>query len=151
MGLFSCLTQLFFLLSVGKISRRVSLVHYPEPHELQQPKTKNPNRLYQNSLKTSLTNSSHHFATPSRGSRPPRNSLSAGGNPASTHNSGQRSSLTESGEQSRPPKRKNTDDPTRSLDRSTQDSGRGHSAVTSSGSLEHSNERKSKKRKKNVE
>uniref|UniRef100_A0A5B7A9G3 Mediator-associated protein 2 n=1 Tax=Davidia involucrata TaxID=16924 RepID=A0A5B7A9G3_DAVIN len=126
---------------VGKISRRVSLVHYPEPGELQKHVKHNLKQMYQKSSATSLT-------TPTQGLRP-RNLQSASGNAASTHSSRRRSSLSEVGEPSKPPKRRHVDEPTMSMDQSAQDSGRHHSAVTSSGSLEHSNERKSKKTKKN--
>ncbi|KAA8529729.1 hypothetical protein F0562_034171 [Nyssa sinensis] len=131
---------------VGKISRRVSLVNYPEPAELQK-HDKQKQKMYQRSSGTSLTNSLHHFATPTQGSRP-RNLQSAGGNAASTHSSRRRSSLSEVGEPSKPPKGRHVDEPTRSLDQSAQDSGRHHSMVISSASLEDSKEGKSKKKKR---
>ncbi|XP_059656522.1 mediator-associated protein 2 [Cornus florida] len=139
----------------GKISRRVSLVHYPDPNELQKHDTKNLKQMYQRSSGTSLTNSPRHFATPSQGFRP-RKSKAATSSAVSTkitnsNGSRQRSSVSEVEEPSDPPKKIRTVRPTSSTDHSTQDSGRVHSVVTSSGSLEHSNERKSKKRRKNVE
>ncbi|XP_052187274.1 mediator-associated protein 2 [Diospyros lotus] len=130
---------------VGKISRRVSFVHYPEPSELQERNTNNQKQqqlLYQRSG-TSLTTSSHQFTTPTRSIRP-RNPQSGGSS------SRYKRSLSEVGEpSSKPPKRRHdVEESTRSRGQSTQDSGRGHSIVTSSGSLERSNESKAKKRKK---
>ncbi|CAL5341153.1 unnamed protein product [Camellia sinensis] len=135
---------------VGKISRRVSLVHYPEPSELEKQNTSHQKQMYQRSSGTSLTNSSHRFATHTQSTRP-RSSKSSGSNAASMLSSKYTSSLSEVGEPSKPPKREHIEEPTRSIDQFTQDSGRGHSVVTSSGSLEQSNDRKSKKKKKLVE
>ncbi|XP_028057581.1 mediator-associated protein 2-like isoform X2 [Camellia sinensis] len=135
---------------VGKISRRVSLVHYPEPSELQKQNTNHQKQMYQRSSGTSLTNSSHHFATQTQSTRP-RSPKSAGSNAASMHSSKYLSSLSEVGEPSKPSQSRHIEEPTRSMDQSTQDSGHGHSVVTSSGSLEQSNDRKSRKKKKIVE
>ncbi|KAF5946941.1 hypothetical protein HYC85_017169 [Camellia sinensis] len=135
---------------VGKISRRVSLVHYPEPSELEKQNTSHQKQMYQRSSGTSLTNSSHRFATHTQSTRP-RSSKSSGSNAASMRSSKYTSSLSEVGEPSKPPKREHIEEPTRSMDQFTQDSGRGHSVVTSSGSLEQSNDRKSRKKKKLVE
>ncbi|KAA8522628.1 hypothetical protein F0562_013011 [Nyssa sinensis] len=90
----------------------------------------------------------NHVCRPTRVRSRPRNLQSAGGNAAPTHSSRHRSSLSEVGEPSKPPKGRHVDEPTRSLDQSAQDSGRHHSMVISSASLEDSNERKSKKKKK---
>ncbi|KAL6969187.1 hypothetical protein U1Q18_028910 [Sarracenia purpurea var. burkii] len=132
---------------VGKISRRVSLVHYPEPRELEKQKINNQRHMYQRSFGTSLTNSTHHLATSSNVIRP-RNSHSDVSNAASTHSRRYKSSLSVAEEPSKPSKRKYVEEPPRSMEQSTQHSGRGPSVVTSSGSLEHSNERISKKIKK---
>ncbi|XP_043711639.1 amino acid permease 6-like [Telopea speciosissima] len=48
--------------AVGKISRRVSLVHYPEPTELEKPISNHPSRLSQRSGTSTYT--SHPMATP---------------------------------------------------------------------------------------
>ncbi|KAL7241372.1 hypothetical protein ACSBR2_006896 [Camellia fascicularis] len=82
---------------VGKISRRVTLVHYPEPSELQKQNTNHQKQMYQRSSGTSLTNSSHHFATQTQSTRP-RSSKSAGSNAALMHSSKYLSSLSEVGE-----------------------------------------------------
>ncbi|GMP57418.1 hypothetical protein CsSME_00021526 [Camellia sinensis var. sinensis] len=113
---------------VGKISRRVSLVHYPEPSELQKQNTNHQKQITR-----------------------PRSPKSAGSNAASMHSSKYLSSLSEVGEPSKPSQSRHIEEPTRSMDQSTQDSGHGHSVVTSSGSLEQSNDRKSRKKKKIVE
>ncbi|KAM7500211.1 hypothetical protein LguiA_024625 [Lonicera macranthoides] len=132
---------------VGKISRRISLLHYPDPRELQKQKSENLRQMYEKSSGTSLTNSSRHFATPTQSIRPRRTS-SVSGNPASTHSSRPKSSLSELGESSKSQRRKQSEGPTRSVDQSTQDSERSHGRVTTSGSVGHSAERKSKKRRK---
>ncbi|GFZ20997.1 hypothetical protein Acr_29g0001590 [Actinidia rufa] len=127
---------------VGKISRRVSLIHYPEPSELEKQNINNQRQMYQRSTGTSLTSSSRHRA-------PSRSIWPSSSNAASKHSSKSKSSLSEAGEASRPPKRSHIEEPARSMvQQSTQDSGRGHSTVTSSGSLGHSDDRKSKKKKK---
>ncbi|PSR84601.1 Mediator-associated protein [Actinidia chinensis var. chinensis] len=126
---------------VGKISRRVSLVHYPEPSELEKQNINNQRQMYQRSTGTSLTSSSRHRA-------PSRSIWPSSSNAASKHSSKSKSSLSEAGEASKPPKRSRIEEPARSMEQqSTQDSGRGHSTVTSSGSFGHSNDRKSKKKK----
>ncbi|KAI6686070.1 hypothetical protein NL676_031983 [Syzygium grande] len=124
---------------VGKISRRVSLVRYPDPNELKELRQLGP--LSQ---------------TPSRT-----------GNTASTRSSRQKSGISYAGETSEPYKRRYPHESTDSLGlgNSTQDSGRGHgSAITaqfsehsrdhgsaaSSLSREHS-DGKSKKKKKRIE
>lgn len=55
--------------AAGKISRRVSLVHYPEPEEFEKQSTSNLRQMYQRSGGSSLTHSSHHYATPSRSTK----------------------------------------------------------------------------------
>ena len=129
-------------LTVGKISRCVSLVHYPEPSELEKQNINNQRRMYQRSTGTSLTSSSRHRA-------PSRSIWPSSSNAASKHSNKSKSSLSEAGEASKPPKRSRIEEPARSMEQqSTQDSGRGHSTVTSSGSLWHSDDRKPKKKKK---
>ncbi|XP_065879583.1 mediator-associated protein 2 [Euphorbia lathyris] len=99
---------------VGNISRRVSLVHYPDPKELErQEAEKKSKRFHQ---------MSGGSTTPSRSSklRNPSSSRSH----AATHSS-RKSSLSEVGERSSGQKRRKTK-PTASTDRSTLDSGRGH-------------------------
>ncbi|XAR48254.1 hypothetical protein NMG60_11031011 [Bertholletia excelsa] len=131
---------------VGKISRRVSLVHYPEPSEIQKQNTKNQKQMYLRSYGTSMTNSSQRLATPSQVTRT-KSSKSGGSKGASMDSNRYRSSLSEAGDPFKTPKKRHAEEPTRSMDWSAQDSGRGHSTVTS-GSLEQSNEKKSKKKKK---
>ncbi|XP_062149813.1 mediator-associated protein 2 [Alnus glutinosa] len=129
---------------VGKISRLVSLIYEPEPEEIQKPNSNNL-RHFQKSRGLSLTNSSRQFSTQSTMLR---SSQLTSGHPASTHSSRQRSSLSEVGEPSKTPKRRRVHDSPGSVERSTQDSGRGHSAVTSSGgSSGRSHHHKSKKMK----
>ena len=133
--------------AAGKISRRVSLVHYSEPHELEQHTSSNLRKMYQQTSSISLYNSANKFGTPAQSSRL-RNSQSMSRRPSSTHSSRHKSSLSEAGElPSETPKKRHVAEPSRSLDRSTHSSGRGHSEVTYSGS----SEGKSKKRKNPVE
>lgn len=123
---------------VGKISRLVSLIYHPEPDEIQKPSSSSL-RDFQKSRGFSMTNSSRQFSTPSSALRSSQFTSSR-----------QRSSLSEFGEpSSKTPKKRQLHDSPRSMDRSTQDSGRGHSAVTvSGGSVERSHHSKSKKTKK---
>ncbi|KAF2288388.1 hypothetical protein GH714_007265 [Hevea brasiliensis] len=120
---------------VGNISRRVALVHYHDPKELEkQEAEKKSKRLYQMSAGSSLINSS---GTPTQNTKL-RNSYSSRGHPTSTHSSRYKSSLSEVGEQSGAKKRKHKHERVASTDQSTLDSGRGHSGYTMSGSSEHS-------------
>lgn len=112
---------------VGKISRQVSLVHYPEPSELQK---QNPSYEKRRQLSgTSFTNSSLGNRTQSSKQRSSKSTF--------THSSRDKSPLSESRKLEKRRKRKSSDEKTRST-----------SAVTSSGSLGHVDERKSKKSKK---
>ncbi|WMV07236.1 hypothetical protein MTR67_000621 [Solanum verrucosum] len=114
----------------GKISRRVSLIHYPEPSELKQNSINLKQMMAQRSSGTTLTNSSHRFATPSQSTRT--------------------RSIMRSGSSSKSTMRKHGDGrPAKSNDQSVQDSGKsGRSALTSSGSFDHSRDQKSKKKRK---
>ncbi|KAI3464541.1 hypothetical protein Pfo_021204 [Paulownia fortunei] len=113
------------------ISRRVSLIHYPEPSELQRRNNLNLSRSQRSSTATS-TMSGRHLATPTRSIRPSNSQTVSG---YSTPSSRNRSSLSGSGKS---PKGKRVDEQSRSTDHLAQDSGKGNSAVTSTGSLEHS-------------
>ncbi|KAK3003202.1 hypothetical protein RJ639_019182 [Escallonia herrerae] len=131
----------------GKISRRVSLVHYPDPNELEQKATKDLKQMYEMSSTKSRTHSSLHFGTSSQGKRQ-RPSKSGSTFTTSTHISGRKRLFSEKGESSKAPTRGHVERPTWSTDLSAQDSGRGHSAAPSSRSLEHSQQQKLKKKKK---
>lgn len=124
-------------------------MHYPEPHELEQSNATNLRNKYQKSSSVTLTNSAHRFGTPAQSSWL-RNAGSATGRAASSHSSRHKSSLSELGEPSNTPMKRHAPEPSRSIDQSTQNSGRGHSAVTSSGSSERSHQKKSKKKKQNL-
>ncbi|XP_042482290.1 mediator-associated protein 2-like [Macadamia integrifolia] len=130
---------------VGKISRRVSLVHYPEPTELEKPVSNYPSQLSQRSGTSSY--SSHPMATPSNG-RKQRSPHSRSGMSHSiatpSVSSRQKNSLIESEVTSRSAKKRTVESTTASMDRSTRDSGAGRSDVTSLGS-ENSHQRKSRK------
>ncbi|KAJ0046126.1 hypothetical protein Pint_05407 [Pistacia integerrima] len=132
---------------VGKISRRVSLVHYPEPKELEELNPKNMRQFYSTSSGNSMPNSSHRFSSPVQSSRR-RNSQSTKSHSTYTHSSKQKSSLSEAGEPSKTPKRRRTHESNRSTDCSTLDSGGRHSGMTFSGSSERSHQGKSKKKLK---
>ncbi|KAL8099981.1 mediator-associated protein 2 [Apium graveolens] len=116
------------MLAVGKIARRVSFVHYPEPDELEEQNPNNLKKMYEKSA--TFTNSSKRFATPSHSSR-------------SKHlHSG--SGLTSTSHGLKTPKRKRGDEPTKSKRQRAQ--GTDQSQSVASGLLEHSEEKKSKKR-----
>lgn len=113
----------------GKISRRVSLIHYPEPSELKQTSINLKQMMAQRSSSTTMTNLSRRFATPTQSTRT--------------------RSIMRSGSSSKSTKRKHSDGPAKSNDQSIQDSGRsGHSALTTSGSLDQFQDQKSKKKRK---
>ncbi|KAK0591771.1 hypothetical protein LWI29_007739 [Acer saccharum] len=137
---------------VGKISRRVSLVHYVEPKELEELNANSLRKSYSTSGGTTLSNSSHRFSTPTQSSRR-KYSQSTKGHPTPTHSniSRHKSSLSEFGEPSKSEKRKHAQEPDRSTDRSTIDSIGGRSGTTISGSSEHSHQGKSKKKIKAAE
>ncbi|KAG6788032.1 hypothetical protein POTOM_004085 [Populus tomentosa] len=121
--------SLHIMKEFGKISRQVSLVHYPDPKELEkQEAEKKSKRSYQMSAGSSLMNSSLHSGTTTPSSKL-RNSQLSRRHAASTHSSRHKSSLSEAGEQSNSKQRRSG-----STDRSTLDSGRGHSGHAYSGS-----------------
>ncbi|XP_058102876.1 mediator-associated protein 2 isoform X3 [Magnolia sinica] len=145
---------------VGKISRRVCLVHYPEPGELEKPSRPSLSKLSAGSSRRGIselstlernerlrssdmtTEISHGITTPSRSSKE-RSSVSG------------TSSLK--GHSSKHSKRRQvdspspTEEPTRSADQSTRDSGwEGRSSISSFGNSDHSHEEKSKKKKKKM-
>lgn len=126
---------------VGKISRTVNLVHYPEPNELAQ-RIPDKHRLKYQKLEETLTSSSsRRFPSTSQGTSL-MHSRSRSGRTISTHSSRHKSDLSEIGEpSSKHPKKKRVHFPAVS----TQDSGRVHSGVTSTESL--GNSLKSKKRR----
>lgn len=110
-------------LTVGKIARRVSFVHYPEPEELQE---QNPSLKQMYEKSATLTKSSNRFATPSQSSKS-KHLHSGSGLASSSHGSGHKNPLFASGGPSKTPKRKYVDEPAKSE--------------------KHSEERKSKKTK----
>lgn len=94
-----------------------------------------------------MTKSSHQRGSPAQSSWQ-RNSGSARGRAAaSSQSSLHKSSLSDVGEPSTAPSKRHVPEPSRSNDHSTQNSGRGNSEVTSSGSFERSHQGKSKKKK----
>lgn len=128
---------------VGKISRHISLLHYPEPSELQSGGLAIKQMVQRSAA--SLTNSAQRYTTPTQGTRT-RNLGSVSGYTSSIHTPRNRSSG--SGDASKSPLRRPADEPSRSMDHSVQDSGKEHSAVISSGSLEHPKPKKSNKKRK---
>lgn len=156
---------------VGKISRRVSLVHYMMPEEYEK-LSSDKKLMYQKSTGTLISNSSNPFVTPVQ-SKGQKNSVSWRGT-VSTRSSRHKSTFSGINELSKPSKRKhdrestgsmnhpaqsngttpfsgssehrNAHESTGSMDRSTLVSGRGDSAH--SGLPEHSHRGKSKKKVK---
>ncbi|KAL2935402.1 Mediator-associated protein 2, partial [Bienertia sinuspersici] len=122
----------------GKISRHVSLVHYPEPEELiaLEPEAKKAMPM---SSKTTLTSSSHHHSTSSKSQRTPHSQSRS----RSTHIS-KRSSVSEVSDGSKHSKRTKAET-SRYSNQSAQESGRGQSDVTFSGSSELSHRKKKRK------
>ncbi|KAJ8760562.1 hypothetical protein K2173_015229 [Erythroxylum novogranatense] len=117
---------------VGKISRRVSLVHYPDPEELEKQQTeKKSKRLFHKSGGSSLVNSSYHSVTPTQSTKLRSSNLSRGA--TLSHSSRHKSSLSEAGDDSAALKRRRIHKHNASTDRSTLDSGRGQSIYTISG------------------
>ncbi|GER40319.1 mediator-associated protein 2 [Striga asiatica] len=129
----------------GKISRRISLIHYPEPGELLKRNSLSMG-LSQRSSGATSTLSGWRLPTPSRSIRPTKSKISG----LSTPSSRSKSSGSGLGESSKPAKRKRADEQSKPTSNLAQDSGRGNSGVTSAGSVEqHSQVRKSKKKKEN--
>ncbi|WJX91857.1 hypothetical protein P8452_73576 [Trifolium repens] len=116
----------------GKISRRVSVVHYPDPKELEKISSADTKQVYNNMarttsyfpMKSGLVRNSH--ASASKSSRP-------------------KNSLSELPEQ--PSTSKGNRDVNKSNNRSAREVSRGHSSGVSAVSSEHSHGGKSKKRK----
>lgn len=166
------LILIFKTLAVGKISRRVSLVHFPESDELRERNSKNAGQMYQSSAGISFTKSSYQPATstPSsflRNSRsthssrhksslievgehsnPSRNQRSSSGRSTTTYGSRHKSSVSEVGEPSKSASKGKDGQRSSSINQSTQDSGRGHSMANSSGISEASQEKPYKRSRK---
>lgn len=124
---------------VGKVSRRVSLVHYPDPNELEKLTSDNSKPLYQKPFGTSVTSTSHPFSSVTPNSKM-RSSRASRGNAASTRSSRQKSGISYAGETSKPHKRIRHHESIDSLGlrNSAQDSGRGRSCATTAEFSEHS-------------
>ncbi|KAL8171210.1 hypothetical protein V2J09_023014 [Rumex salicifolius] len=122
---------------VGKISRLVSIVNYPEPSEL----VSNNQKVASLSTSSSAMKSSRTLTTPSRSIQ--RGSMSRSA--ASARSSKQKSALSEEfGEPLKTPKRQKSD---RGVG-SNLDSGNLPSGITSSGSMGNSHHKKSKTKTK---
>ncbi|KAL3845508.1 hypothetical protein ACJIZ3_002911 [Penstemon smallii] len=122
----------------GKISRHVSLIHYPEPSELQ--RRNNDSRRHSQSSSAATSTMSGHGKS--------RNIQRTSG--YSTPSSRNKSSVLSGSEQqhSKRSKKRRVDEQSRSAGRSGQESGKGNGAVTSTETKDHSEERKSKKKRK---
>ncbi|XP_022139366.1 mediator-associated protein 2 [Momordica charantia] len=137
---------------VGKISRRISLVHYPEPEELEQATAMKS--AFQKSSGISLTTSSRqttsrtpHSSSRRTSSSKPRSSVSEYEEPSKPSSRKREPEPSESKDHLKKDssKRKHAHEPSRSTDRSTQNLGRSHSAVTFSGASGQSSEGKTKR------
>lgn len=120
----------FFYLTAGKISMRVSTVHYPGPKELEKLNSTNAKHAHGNSSGVTGTTSSRYFPMQSGGA-------------ASSKGSRQRSSLTEASEPSSISKRRHASKSKSNLSEASH----GHSTGISSMSPDHSHEGKAKRRK----
>ncbi|XP_030551960.2 mediator-associated protein 2 [Rhodamnia argentea] len=116
---------------VGKISRRVSLVHYPDPNELEKLSSDNSKPLYHKPFGSSVANISHPFSSVTPNSKL-RSSRASRANAASARSSRQKSGISYAGETSKPHKRRHPHESTDSLGlrNSVQDSGRERSCAT---------------------
>ncbi|XVF02092.1 hypothetical protein REPUB_Repub04eG0146800 [Reevesia pubescens] len=117
---------------VGKISQRVSLVHYLKPEEYEKLSSEKK-LMYQKSSGALMTNSSSPFVTPMQ-SKGRKNSESWG-RTVSTHSSRHKSTIPGINELSKPSKRKHDHESTRSMNQSAES----HGTTPFSGSLEHRN------------
>ncbi|KAL5150455.1 Mediator-associated protein 2 [Glycine soja] len=115
---------------IGKISRRVSTVHYSDPKELEKLNSTNAKHAHGNSSGVTGTTSSRYFPMQSSGA-------------ASSKGSRQRSSLTEASEPSSISKRRHASKSKSNLSEASH----GHSTGISSMSPDHSHEGKAKRRK----
>lgn len=120
----------FFYSTAGKISRRVSTVHYSDPKELENLNSTNAKHAHGNSSGVTGTTSSRYFPMQSSGA-------------ASSKGSRQRSSLTEASEPSSISKRRHASKSKSNLSEASH----GHSTGISSMSPDHSHEGKAKRRK----
>ncbi|KAF8040154.1 hypothetical protein BT93_B2394 [Corymbia citriodora subsp. variegata] len=134
----------------GKISRRVSLVHYPDPKELEKLASRVASGRYRPGM--SLTNASHEFSMVTPNSKL-RSSRSSRVNTSYTRSSRQKSGITDAGETSKPYKGRYPHEYPESLGLGSattaefSERSRDHGSAVSSQSIEHS-ERKSKKKKR---
>ncbi|RZC03791.1 hypothetical protein D0Y65_018436 [Glycine soja] len=115
---------------IGKISMRVSTVHYPGPKELEKLNSTNAKHAHGNSSGVTGTTSSRYFPMQSGGA-------------ASSKGSRQRSSLTEASEPSSISKRRHASKSKSNLSETSHE----HSTGISSMSPNHSHEGKAKRRK----
>ncbi|KAF9624813.1 hypothetical protein IFM89_014198 [Coptis chinensis] len=95
-----------FVNSFGKISRRVSLVHYAEPSELDKTSTNHSGQFYQRSMGTSSRDFSHRSGSLTHGSRQRNSSGLSQFTASPSRSSKQRSTLLETRESSRRIKKK---------------------------------------------
>lgn len=151
------ITYLFFL-AVGKISRRVSFVHYPDPTELEKLIPSNLKLLYQRPAGTSVTNTSHQFSTPTLSTKL-KGSRSSSKYAASSHGSHHGGASLEAGEASRG---KRASEPSLPAGHYSHDSvhvcsgvssehSRGYSSAGTSGSMGNSHQKSPKKKRKKSE
>ncbi|XP_019193268.1 PREDICTED: mediator-associated protein 2-like [Ipomoea nil] len=127
--------------AVGKISRHVSFIHYPEPSEFQKHNKMSLKEIAQRSSTMTKTSSVFHPSSGTKSSKHKTSQSTSMYTTNTTPSSQQKSSKSKLGEPSKTLKKRS-----KSMD---QDSGRGNSAVTTSGSAGHSQERKAKKLKAN--
>ncbi|MBA0758852.1 hypothetical protein Gotri_021814, partial [Gossypium trilobum] len=127
---------------VGKISRRVSLVHYMSPDEYEK-LSSDKKLLHQRSSGTLMTDSSNPFSSPMQSKG--RKGSHSMGRTVSTHGSQQKRTVSGINEQSKPSKRKHDHESMGSMNQPTHS----HETTPISGSSEHSHKSKSKKKVKN--
>ncbi|XP_039059434.1 mediator-associated protein 2-like [Hibiscus syriacus] len=139
---------------VGKISRRVSLVHYTTPEEYEMLSSEKK-LIHQRS--SGMTDSSNPFVTPMQSKG--RKSSQSMGRTVSTHGSRQKSTFSGMNELSNPSKRKHDRESIGLMNQPTQShettpvsgSSKHRNAQESTGSLDHSHKGKSRKKVKNEE
>ncbi|KAK7306669.1 hypothetical protein VNO77_44621 [Canavalia gladiata] len=131
---------------IGKISKRVSTVHYPDPKELGKLNSTNARHVHRSSSGVPVTTSSRYFP------------MQSSGRAASSKGSRQKSSLSEVNEPSNSSKKRYAsksksifEDPSRSNGRHVSESSHGHSTGISSMSSDQSPHGGKSKRRKHKE
>lgn len=135
------LNEIISLSTAGKISRRVSIVHYPDAKELEERKSNNKTHTHRNSAGVTVTTSSRYFPMQSGNPRSLQSSRAA------SSKGSRKSSLSEVTEPSNAAERRPVSNKDKSSGRKVSELSHGHSTGISSMSSDHTHGGKSKRRK----